>query len=145
VRPRRQGALLRGPSTSPLGVMRSAITRTLTLVAALGASATAYAEVSDKIPSLPRLGTEALVVVGLGVVAARFRFWLSLFPIAAAVALLLATWDMFQDGALARAILTEKGWWYAISAWVFAVAPLLIILGVVFVRWRSRHRDTGGP
>jgi hypothetical protein len=125
--------------------MRSAITRTLTLVAALGASATAYAEVSDKIPSLPRLGTEALVVVGLGVVAARFRFWLSLFPIAAAVALLLATWDMFQDGALARAILTEKGWWYAISAWVFAVAPLLIILGVVFVRWRSRHRDTGGP
>jgi hypothetical protein len=122
--------------------MKNVIARTLALVGALGASANALAEVSDKIPSLPRLGAEALVLVAFGVVATRYRLWLSVFPIAAAVALLLATWHMFQDSALAHAILSEKGRWYEVSAWICAVAPLLIILGVVFVRWRSRRSAT---
>jgi hypothetical protein len=108
---------------------------------ALFASA-GVAEVSDKIPSLPRLWVQGTGAAVVGFLAARFTRWWWLIPIAFAGLLVFGAWDMFSDAHLAEAIRREQGDYYELSAWLSATLPLAAtFLGYLLRRIHLRQRD----
>lgn len=88
----------------------------------------AFAEVSDKVPSIARLWIQGLIVGIAGFFAARYRIWVGLVICLISFFICVATYEVLSDPFVGPAIRLEQGNAYVISVYgsIFLIlAPLL--------------------
>ena len=110
------------------------------LVILLGAfwQTSAFAEVSDKMHTIPELLGQSAIVAVLVFLICLWRWWLALFASALPILFFFGTYGLWQEVAMRRALLQEQGLIYFVA---MLVADTLVLVGVVAggaVAWRRR-------
>lgn len=103
-----------------------------------------FAEVSDKVSSIPEHWMVALPVAAIMLLAARWRWWLALPLALPLLALICAGLALPTEPYIGPALLQEQGWPYFGSLWGSDVV-MAAGLGVgAWLGWRRRSR-VGSP
>lgn len=110
---------------------------TLLLVLVLPISA--WAEVSDKVPSIGFLLGQAAVFAAIAFVSARYRWWLALVGLAWGLMMLWGSVDLLSDPFLGQALRQEQGDKYFIFAFAGDIAVVLGALAGGVLGWRRQQ------
>ena len=94
----------------------------------------AYAEVSDKLPSMAKLWTQAILLGGLSFGASYIRWWLPLIFIPFSFIYGWGSAAIVTDPHVGPAVLAEQGNIYGVSAFG---AAFIIFLGQGLGIWRG--------
>lgn len=100
----------------------------------------AFAEVSDKVSSIPEHWILALPVAAIMLVASRWRWWLALPLALPLVVLIWAGLELPSEPYIGPALLQEQGWLYFASLWG---SDLVMAAGFgvgAWLGWRRRLR-----
>jgi len=72
----------------------------------------AFAEVSDKMPSIPEIMIKGIVIAVVVFVAGRFKWWLGLVLLPIAVLFVVGAISLWNEAGMREALLKEQGWVY---------------------------------
>lgn len=101
----------------------------------------AFAEVSDKVPSIFGLWVEGVGVGFLGFFSAKCRIWAGTLVGLVSIILCISHYDLISDPFVGPAIVKEQGDLYISSVYgsmVLLIAPL--IAGFLFNHYKHRNR-----
>jgi hypothetical protein len=104
----------------------------------------AFAEVSDKVSSIPEHWIRAIPVAAVLLVLARWRWWLAL-PLAPPLVMLIwAGLALPSEPYIGPALLQEQGWPYFLSLWG---SDLVMAAGLILGAWLGwqRRSRVGAP
>ena len=103
----------------------------------------AFAEVSDKVASIPQLWITAAVAGSVAFLAGRYRFVLGvvLFPIS--LLLILSVLEPVLDPFVGPAIVLEQGRSYLVAAYGSIALLLALHVAGLWLSWRHKHRTAG--
>jgi hypothetical protein len=98
--------------------------------------ASAFAEVSDKMPSITRIWVQGAIVGGIGFLLACYRIWAGLIFGLVTVFFCIGTYDLISDPYVGPAIIAEQG-----KPYLFAVYGSIIMMSVsliigLYIRFR---------
>lgn len=107
-------------------------------------SSPAFAEISDKVPTVEGMWSTALVIVILAGVCGRKLPSMALLPLPVSALLAYGTWELLSDPSFFSAIREELGGRYIAHSYATAAVSLIGPLAM-FAGWRiaGRHRDAG--
>jgi len=106
------------------------------------ASFPAFAEVSDKMPSIPQLWLQGGVLAALLFGFGRLRLWTAGLAIILACFLAVGSYDMVNDEHVGRAIRVEQGMPYVAAAYGSAALCLFAAAAAAIGAVRSRRSPT---
>jgi hypothetical protein len=102
-----------------------------------------FAEVSDKIASIPQMWLQGFLFGGIGFLLSTKKWWLSLIGFILVFAMASGTYDMQTDKFMSAAVINEQGEGYFITGYISsAVAALLTASGVFYGIWRKSKKNT---
>jgi hypothetical protein len=100
----------------------------------------AFAEVSDKVSSVPEHWIRAVPIAAVLLLAARWRWWLAL-PLALPLgAMIWAGVELPREPYIGPALLQEQGWTYFASLWCSDVVMAAGLAVGASLGWRRRSR-----
>lgn len=99
----------------------------------------AWAEVSDKVPSIGFLLGQAAIFTVIAFVAARYRWWLALVGLAWGLMMLWGSFDLLSDPFLGPALRQEQGDRYFMFAFAGDIAVVLGALAGGVLGWRRQQ------
>ena len=103
----------------------------------------AFAEISDKILSVPGMWIQALLIGGVAVLVCRFRWWLGLPFLILPVVIALSTFGLRHASGLGSDIIKELGESYFLNFYASALlAAVLVGIGLL-LGWRRRKPTAG--
>ena len=124
-------------STSPVRPTH-ALTRTLSATGLYLMTPPAFAEVSDKILSVPGMWVQALLIGCAAILAGRFRWWLGLPFMVLPIVIALSTFGLRHGSELGPAIIKEQGESYFLNFYASAfLAAAMVGIGI-WMGWRRR-------
>lgn len=94
----------------------------------------AYAEVSDKLPTIPSLWTHAIILGGLSFLASYIRWWVPLLFLPVSFVFGTGSAAIVTDPHVGPAVIAEQGNIYAVSAFG---AAFFIFFGQGLGIWRG--------
>jgi len=98
----------------------------------------AFAEVSDKILSVPGMWLQALLIGCAAILTGRFRWWLGLPFLVLPIVIALSTFGLRHASELGSAIIKERGESYFLNLYASAfLAAVLVGIGI-WIGWRRR-------
>jgi len=100
----------------------------------------AFAEVSDKVASIPQLWIIASAVGVVTFLASRYRFALGLVLLPVSVLLILAGLEPVRDSFVGPAVISEQGQAYVVAVYGSATILLALHLAGLWLGWRRRYR-----
>ena len=100
----------------------------------------AFAEVSDKVASIPQLWITAAVAGVVAFLAGGYRFTLGLILLPVSAFLILAGLEPVRDPFVGPAVVSEQGQAYVVAAYGSAVILLLLHLAGLWLGWRRRYK-----
>jgi hypothetical protein len=99
--------------------------------------APAFAEVSDKMPSITRIWVQGAIVGGIGFLLARYRIWAGLIFGLVTLFFCSSTYGLITDPYVGPAIIAEQGKSYLFSVYgsiIMMSVPLIVGLYIRFRR-----------
>lgn len=99
---------------------------------------TAFAEVSDKILSIPGMWVQAILIGGVAVLLGRFRWWLGLPFFILPIVIALGAFGLRHAPERGPAIIAEQGETYFIHFYTSALLAALLVGIGVWMGWRRR-------
>jgi hypothetical protein len=103
----------------------------------------AFAEVSDKMPSIWQLWLQGGVIAVLLFALGRIRLWTAAIAVAVAFFIAFGSYDMVNDEHVGRAVRAEQGTPYVAAA--YGSAALCIVAGAAAVVGALRARRSRRP
>jgi hypothetical protein len=103
--------------------------KTIFTIALLFITSLAFAEVSDKMPSISRIWVEGMIIGFVGFFLARFRIWTGAIFFIFTLFFCIGTYGLISDPFVGKAIIAEQGVPYIVAVCgsiILMVAPLLI-------------------
>ena len=100
----------------------------------------AFAEVSDKIASIPQLWITAAVVGLVAFLASRYRLALGLVLLPVSVLLILVGLEPVRDPFVGPAVIVEQGQTYVLAVYGSVTILLALHLCGLWLGWRRRYR-----
>lgn len=114
-----------------------------TLLLLMVISTNAFAEVSDKISSIPQMWIQALVIGAIALVISSKWRWFALIGCAVSSFLLFSVYDMQAESYLKRVIIAEQGESYFIHGYLTAfLIAMASILGVIIGYYKRSKKGT---
>ena len=100
----------------------------------------AFAEVSDKILSIPGMWLQAVLIGGIAILACRFRWWIGLPFMILPIVIALSTFGLKLDPELSPAIIEAHGEAYFHIFYASALFAAIMIAVGMWMGWqRNRH------
>ena len=103
----------------------------------------AFAEVSDKMPSITEIILKGIVIAVVVFMAGRLKWWLGLIALPVAVLFLIGTISLWHEVGMREALLKEQGWLYfaALAFQVFIISLASIVGAVIGYRKPGSEPD----
>lgn len=103
----------------------------------------AYAEVSDKIASMPVMWVQAAIFGCIGFYLASKKWWLSIVGFVLFFAMATGTYDMQSDKFMEVAVVKEQGEIYFAIGYITAIiVAVLTASGIFYGYWRRSTKGT---
>ncbi|MDP5145321.1 hypothetical protein ORI98_02555 [Shewanella sp. ULN5] len=103
----------------------------------------AFAEVSDKIASIPLMWVQAVIFGGIGFYLASRKWWLSIVGFILFFAMAIGTYDMQSDKFMKVAVIKEQGEiYFAIGYITSIIVAVLTTFGILYGYWRKPTKCT---
>jgi hypothetical protein len=103
-------------------------------------AAPAFADVSDKILSVPGMWLQAVLIGGAAILAGWFRWWLGLPFMILPIVIALSTVGLGHDPEMGPAIIKEQGLTYFQNFYASALLAALLVGVGMWIGWRRRRR-----
>jgi len=103
----------------------------------------AFAEVSDKMHTIPELLGQGALVALVVFLLSLWRWWLALIALPAPILFFVGTYSLWLEVPMRQALIHEQGMVYFVA---MLVADTLVLLGVVVggaLAWRRRAAQQG--
>jgi uncharacterized membrane protein len=102
----------------------------------------AFAEVSDKIASIPLMWGQAIVFGGISFFLASKKWWLSLVGFVLFLAMSTGTYDMQSDKFMREAVVKEQGEAYFIIGYISSVIVAFLTASGIFYGYLRRSKNS---
>ena len=102
----------------------------------------AFAEVSDKILSVPGMWVQAILIGCVAIFAGRFRWWLGLPFMVLPIVIALGAFGLRHASELGREIIKEQGESYFVNFYASALLAALMVGMGIWMGWRRRQQAT---
>ena len=99
-----------------------------------------FAEVSDKILSVPGMWVQAVLIGCVAIVAGRFRWWLGLPLMILPVVIALSTFGLRHTPGLGADIIKEHGESYFLNFYASALLATVMVGIGIWLGWRRRRQ-----
>lgn len=101
-------------------------------------AAPAFADVSDKVLSVPGMWVQAVLIGCVAILAGRFRWWLGLPFIVLPIVIALSTFGLRHTSGLGPDIIKEQGESYFLNLYASALLAAALIGVGIWMGWRRR-------
>lgn len=103
----------------------------------------AFAEVSDKVASIPLMWAQAAIFGCIGFYLASRKWWLSFVGFILFLAMAMGTYDMQSDKFMAVAVIKEQGEIYFTIGYLTSIfVAVLTTSGIFYGYWRRSKKST---
>jgi hypothetical protein len=99
----------------------------------------AFTEVSDKMPTITRIGIEDLIIVWIGFFAAMFRLWSGILDSLIIVFFCVGIYGLISDPDGSPAVIADQGTAHILSVYGSIILMLVPLIGGFYLR--TRHNQ----
>ena len=103
-------------------------------------TAPAFAEVSEKILSVPGMWVQAVLIGCVAILVGRFRWWLGLPFMVLPIVIALSTFGLRHTSGLGPDIIKEQGESYFLNFYASALLAAVLVGMGIWIGWRRRKR-----
>ena len=112
--------------------MKTIFTITLILIPSL-----AFAEVSDKMPSISKILFEGMIVGCVGFLLGRFRIWTGAIFFIFTLFFCIGTYGLISDPFVGKAIIAEQGAPYLIAVYGSIALMIIPLITSILLRYKK--------
>jgi hypothetical protein len=101
-------------------------------------AAPAYADVSDKVLSVPGMWVQAVLIGCVAILAGRFRWWLALPFMVLPIVIALSTFGLRHTSGMGPDIINKQGESYFLNFYASALMAAVLVGTGIWIGWRRR-------